>query len=426
MPDFPSPLVNPILRDDLPRYPPHLQLLRVTAATVPGPVGGSSAGAGVGTVPPSVLYVASTQQLRTDTLAPRDREPCLVVDVNNVGLTAGYYLGRLAGSWTSLPVYEVVVGTGTGSTGPQGPAGPTGSTGNPGTQGSPGPQGPIGPTGSTGNPGTQGSIGPIGPAGPVGSTGSPGTQGSPGSQGPIGPTGPTGSTGNPGTQGSVGPIGPVGPVGSTGNPGTQGSTGPQGPIGLTGPTGSTGNPGTQGSIGPQGPAGPTGSTGPQGPAGSSGIADATSFTLGGSITSLPGVPALYYTTFTFTNVLTGAGGGTTNNFVCVTLPAKTMVKSAFVKPTTAFSGAGVTSLQCLLGLAATQSQYISFANMVVAVSDASQAIWPNGTGAGTGSSPNVPKYSATQNLVLSFTGNVALSNLAAGVAEVVLELVGLP
>lgn len=74
---------------------------------MPGPSGGSSSGIGTGTVPPSVLYVASTQQLRTDTLSPRDREPCLVVDVNGLGLTTGYYLGRLAGSYNSLPVYEV-------------------------------------------------------------------------------------------------------------------------------------------------------------------------------------------------------------------------------------------------------------------------------------------------------------------------------
>lgn len=90
-----------------PIYPPLIQLVRVTSATVPGPTGGASAGVGTGGVAPTILYVSSTQQLRTDTLSPRDREPCLVDDVNNVGLPPGYYLGRLAGSYKSLPVYEV-------------------------------------------------------------------------------------------------------------------------------------------------------------------------------------------------------------------------------------------------------------------------------------------------------------------------------
>lgn len=106
-----SPFKPPTLRPDLPIYPGTLQLLRVTAATIPGPSGGASSGPGVGLTPPTVLYVASTQQLRTDTLAPRDREPCLVVDIAGVTLTAGYYLGHLAGSYQSLPVYEVVGST---------------------------------------------------------------------------------------------------------------------------------------------------------------------------------------------------------------------------------------------------------------------------------------------------------------------------
>lgn len=93
----------PTLRDDLPLYPPLLQLLRVTQATVPGPTGYASA-----SVLAPLLYIASTQQLRTDTLLPRDREPCLADDVNGLGLSPGYYLGRLAGSYQSLPVYEVV------------------------------------------------------------------------------------------------------------------------------------------------------------------------------------------------------------------------------------------------------------------------------------------------------------------------------
>lgn len=54
-----------------------------------------------------ILYIAFTQQLRTDGLLPRDREPCLVDDVNGKGMSPGFYLGRLAGSHTGLPVYEV-------------------------------------------------------------------------------------------------------------------------------------------------------------------------------------------------------------------------------------------------------------------------------------------------------------------------------
>lgn len=165
----------PFLGQRQPDYPPLLQLLRVTAATIPGPAGGASAGLGTGNTSPSVLYVSSVQQLRTDTLGPRDREPCLVVDVNGGGLSAGYYLGRLAGSYTSLPVYEVTALAGSSVAGPQGPqgnTGATGSTGNPGTQGttggtgSTGPQGPAGPAGATGSTGPQGPLGSCCP-GPV-------------------------------------------------------------------------------------------------------------------------------------------------------------------------------------------------------------------------------------------------------------------
>ena len=134
----PSPLSPPNLRDDLPRYPQVAQLIRVTEATVPGPSGGVSTGPGVGNIAPSVLYVASVQQLRTDTLAPRDREPCLVVDIVGSGLTAGYYPGRLASSFNGLPVYEVTAPASSGS-GTQGPTGATGATGATGPQGQQGP-----------------------------------------------------------------------------------------------------------------------------------------------------------------------------------------------------------------------------------------------------------------------------------------------
>lgn len=105
MPNLPSPLTAPTLRNDLPVYPPLLQLIRVTATTVPGPAGVAQV-AGSSVLGPT-LYVAFTQQLRTDSLLPRDREPCLADDVNGLGLTPGFYLGRLSGSFNSLPVYEI-------------------------------------------------------------------------------------------------------------------------------------------------------------------------------------------------------------------------------------------------------------------------------------------------------------------------------
>lgn len=107
------PLNAPILREDLPLYPPTPQLLRVTDDRVPGPSGVAQV-AGSSVLGPT-LYVAYTQQMRTDGLLPRDREPCLVDDVNGDGLTAGYYVGRLSGSHNSLPVYTV--GRGAGSDG---------------------------------------------------------------------------------------------------------------------------------------------------------------------------------------------------------------------------------------------------------------------------------------------------------------------
>lgn len=106
MPNLPSPLIEPTLRDDLPCYPPLIQLIRVTAATVPGPAGVAQT-AGSSVLGPT-LYVAFTQQLRTDSLLPRDREPCLADDVNGLGINPGYYGGRLAGSHSSLPVYEII------------------------------------------------------------------------------------------------------------------------------------------------------------------------------------------------------------------------------------------------------------------------------------------------------------------------------
>lgn len=103
-----KPLFNPpTLRPDLPNYPSHLQLLRVTGGRIPGPSGSlGQSSTNLGVIYP-YIYLAVTQQLATDTLLPRDREPCLVSDVRGTGLLPGYYLGRLAGTFQSLPLYEV-------------------------------------------------------------------------------------------------------------------------------------------------------------------------------------------------------------------------------------------------------------------------------------------------------------------------------
>jgi hypothetical protein len=101
-----SNISKPYLGQTRPAYPVHLQLLRVTETTVPGPTGGSSAGG----TPADNLYVAYTQQSRSPQVYPRDREPCLVEDANQVGLSAGYYLGRLCNAYGGLPVYAVAAG----------------------------------------------------------------------------------------------------------------------------------------------------------------------------------------------------------------------------------------------------------------------------------------------------------------------------
>lgn len=90
------PFTAPHLNPDLPIYPVHLQLLKIGGGTVAGPTSDI------------LLYAASTQQLVPATLKPRNREPCFVLDVNGLGLPPGYHLGRLAGSWQELPVYESV------------------------------------------------------------------------------------------------------------------------------------------------------------------------------------------------------------------------------------------------------------------------------------------------------------------------------
>lgn len=113
MRDRPSPLTAPTLRDDLPRYPQVDQVVRVSGTTVPGPTGGYTSSS----ILAPLLYTGAVQQLRTDTILPRDREPCLVSDLNGFGLAPGYYTARLAGSFNGLPVYAVG-GAGAGVAGP--------------------------------------------------------------------------------------------------------------------------------------------------------------------------------------------------------------------------------------------------------------------------------------------------------------------
>lgn len=100
------PIAHPNLFNDLPIYPLTQQLIRVTATQAAGP-SSVSQDAGSSFLAPQ-MHVAFVQQLRTDSLLPRDREPCLAADIRGMGITPGFYLGRLAGSHNSLPVYEVM------------------------------------------------------------------------------------------------------------------------------------------------------------------------------------------------------------------------------------------------------------------------------------------------------------------------------
>lgn len=106
MPELPSPFQSPTLRADRPSYPLQLQLLRVTSTVIPGPF--NVLGSGGAQNVRAALYVSAVQQVQTDILFPRDREPCLALDVNGLGLAPGLHLGRLCGNYTSIPVYSVV------------------------------------------------------------------------------------------------------------------------------------------------------------------------------------------------------------------------------------------------------------------------------------------------------------------------------
>lgn len=92
-------LEPPILQPALSNYPVHIQVCRVTSS-----VGASSSGTGGSS--PFNIYSALTQQFDSGTLSPRDREQCFVYDINGLGLVAGYYVCRLVGSLSGLPLYE--------------------------------------------------------------------------------------------------------------------------------------------------------------------------------------------------------------------------------------------------------------------------------------------------------------------------------
>lgn len=98
--------MRPDLRPDLPVYPVHTQLIRVTSTTVSGPTGVTQV-VGSSVLAPR-LYIAYVQQHLPDSLLPRDREPCLVNDVTGMGASPGFYLGRLSSQWTGLPVYTII------------------------------------------------------------------------------------------------------------------------------------------------------------------------------------------------------------------------------------------------------------------------------------------------------------------------------
>lgn len=92
----------PFLGQGKPNYPVHIQALRVTGGVVPGP-----SGLMVSSMRQPSLYASFVQQIDPDTILPRDREPCLVLDMNGYGLMPGFYDGRLVGNYNGLPVYAV-------------------------------------------------------------------------------------------------------------------------------------------------------------------------------------------------------------------------------------------------------------------------------------------------------------------------------
>src|SRR4051812_41097994 len=95
-------LQPPALGPTRPVYPHLLQSVRVTDGVIPGPSNLLSS-----TTSGQLLYLSYVQQLVPSTLLPRDREPCLVIDLNGNDLGEGYYNARLAGSYGGLPLFEV-------------------------------------------------------------------------------------------------------------------------------------------------------------------------------------------------------------------------------------------------------------------------------------------------------------------------------
>lgn len=88
-----------------PIYPPLVQVCRNAGSVYGG--GGSSSAAASGT-PASLLYLAFTEQYDPSSVTLRDREPCLLMDVQGGGLQGGYFVCRLVGSYAGLPLYVAV------------------------------------------------------------------------------------------------------------------------------------------------------------------------------------------------------------------------------------------------------------------------------------------------------------------------------
>jgi hypothetical protein len=95
---LPSPYNTPTQRDDIPRYPPLIQIVRVSSALITA--------SGFGAV---AMYECYTQQVNM--LVPRDREPAYLLDVNSNGYEIGTYLEcRLVGTYNNKPLYAVAMG----------------------------------------------------------------------------------------------------------------------------------------------------------------------------------------------------------------------------------------------------------------------------------------------------------------------------
>lgn len=100
-------LQPPDLGPGLPSYPWLAQLVRVSGAALPG------------TLPR--VYPAFTQQFNPP-LSLRDREPCYLLEANNVTLSQAVYDCRLVGGYLSAPLYATACCAAAGSSSSAAPA----------------------------------------------------------------------------------------------------------------------------------------------------------------------------------------------------------------------------------------------------------------------------------------------------------------